>query len=94
MTGRPMYEDDPSGSRYGLTGAWTALTGIALTQTTAAPSWVGVPGIVIGPVLMLCSLEFVGSHEPAGWTLAERLTPITYIAWSLWLIVMGIALLA
>jgi hypothetical protein len=53
-----------------------------------------VPGIVIGPILMLCSLEFVGGHERAGWKLAERLTPITYIAWSLWLIVTGIALLA
>ena len=79
---------------YLLTGAWTTLTGVALTQTTAAPNWVGVLGIVIGPVLMLCSLEFVGRHEPTGWTLAERLTPITYIAWSLWLIATGIALLA
>jgi Domain of unknown function (DUF4386) len=79
---------------YGLTGAWTTLTGIALTQTTAAPGWVGVPGIVIGPILMLCSLEFVGRHEPDGWKLAERLTPITYVAWSLWLITTGITLLA
>jgi uncharacterized protein DUF4386 len=79
---------------YLLNGAWTTLTGIALTQTTAAPIWVGVLGIVIGPVLMLCSLEFVGRHEPTGWKLAERLTPITYIAWSLWLIATGIALLA
>jgi hypothetical protein len=79
---------------YGLTGAWTTLTGVALTQTSAAPGWVGVLGIVIGPILVLCSLEFVGSHEPAGWKLAERLTPITYIAWSLWLVVTGVALLA
>jgi hypothetical protein len=79
---------------YLLTGAWTTLTGVALTQTTAAPSWIGVLGIAIGPVLMLCSLEFVGRHEPTGWKLAERLTPITYIAWSAWLIATGIALLA
>ena len=70
------------------------LIGIALTQTTAAPGWVGVPGIVIGPILMLCALEFVGSHEPTGWKLAERLTPITSITWSLWLIATGLALLA
>jgi Domain of unknown function (DUF4386) len=79
---------------YALTGAWTTLAGIALTETAAAPSWVGVPGIVIGPVLMLCSLEFIGTHEPAGWKLAERLTPIAFIAWSLWLIAAGLALLA
>jgi hypothetical protein len=78
---------------YGLTGAWTTLTGIALTQTTAAPGWVGALGIVIGPVLMLCSLEFVGGHEPNGWKLAERLTPVTYVAWSLWLAATGVALL-
>jgi Domain of unknown function (DUF4386) len=79
---------------YLLTGAWTTLTGVALTQTTAAPSWIGVLGIAIGPVLMLCSLEFVGRHEPTGWKLAERVTPIAYIAWSAWLIATGIALLA
>jgi Domain of unknown function (DUF4386) len=78
---------------YGLTGAWAALAGVALTQTTAAPGWVGVLGIVIGPVLMLCSLEFVGGHEPNGWKLAERLTPIAYVAWSLWLAATGVALL-
>ena len=79
---------------YGLTGVWTALTGIALTQTAAAPSWLGVLGIVIGPILILCSLEFVGGHEQSGWKLAERLTPITYVAWSLWLVATGVALLA
>jgi hypothetical protein len=78
---------------YSLTGAWTTLAGVALTQTTAAPAWLGVLGIVIGPILVLCSLEFVGGHEPAGWKLAERLTPVTYIAWSLWLVATGIALL-
>jgi hypothetical protein len=37
---------------------------------------------------------FIGSHEPAGWKLAERLTPLTYVARSLWLIATGVALLA
>lgn len=79
---------------YGLTGAWTTLAGAALTQTSAVPAWVGVVGVVIGPLLMVCSLEFVGGHEPTGWKLAERLTPPTYIAWSLWLTATGVALLA
>ena len=79
---------------YGLTGAWTTLSGVALTQTTEVPGWLGVLGIVIGPVLMLCSLEFVGVHEPSGWKLAERVTPGAYIAWSLWLVATGVALLA
>jgi hypothetical protein len=78
---------------YGLTGVWTTLTGVALTETSAVPTWIGIVGIVIGPILVLCSLEFVGSHEPSGWALAVRLTPTTYIAWSLWLIATGVALL-
>jgi hypothetical protein len=41
-----------------------------------------VLGIVVGPVLMRCSLEFVGSHERDGWRVAEQLTPITSVAWS------------
>jgi hypothetical protein len=77
---------------YLLTGAWTTLAGVAITQSEAAPGWLGVVGIVIGPVLMLCSLEFVGAHERDGWKLAEKLTPLAYVAWSLWLIATGVAL--
>jgi hypothetical protein len=78
---------------YGLTGAWSALAGVAITQSSAAPSWLGVVGIIAGGALLLCSLEFVGAFEPAGWTIAGKLTPIAYIVWSLWLIALGIALL-
>src|SRR5215210_7152308 len=69
---------------YALTGTWTTLAGAALTQTAAVPAWLGVAGLVVGPVLMLCSLEFVGRHEAGGWSVAERLTPPAYVAWSLW----------
>ena len=77
---------------YAFTGLWTVLAGVALVQSDAAPAWIGVLGIVIGPVLMLCALEFVGRHEPGGWKVAERLTPPAYVAWSLWLVATGIAL--
>lgn len=77
---------------YALTGAWTTLAGVALTQTAAAPAWIGVLGIVIGPVLALCALEFVGGRED-GWKVAEKLTPIAYVAWSLWLAATGVVLL-
>ncbi len=77
---------------YLLTGAWTILVGIAFTQTSLAPTWLGIPAILIGAVLVVCSLEFVGPAERDGWKLAATLTPITYIAWSLWLIAAGIAL--
>lgn len=78
---------------YLLTGAWTILVGIAFTQTDLAPSWLGIPAIVIGAVLVVCSLEFVGPAERHGWKLAATCTPITYIAWSLWPIAAGISLL-
>jgi hypothetical protein len=79
---------------YLFTGAWTTLVGVALTQTAEVPSWLGAVGIVVGPILMACSLEFVGRAEAAGWKVAERLTPVAYVAWSLWLVATGIALLA
>jgi hypothetical protein len=78
---------------YLFTGTWTVLVGAAITRTTLAPNWLGVPGMVIGAVLMLCSLEFVGPAERSGWKLAATLTPITYIAWSLWLVALGITIL-
>ena len=74
---------------YLFTGAWTTLAGVALVQSAAVPGWLGVIGIAIGPVLAACSLEFVGR----GWKPAERLTPIAYIAWSLWLVATGVALI-
>jgi hypothetical protein len=65
---------------YALTGTWTLLIGVALTQTTAAPTWLGIVGLAIGPLLILCSFEFVGRFEPSGWKLAGTLTPIAYVA--------------
>ena len=79
---------------YAFTGAWSVLAGVALTQTDAVPAWVGVPGIVVGAGLLVCSFEFVGRHETSGWRLAETLTPIAYVLWSLWLAVAGVGLIA
>lgn len=76
-----------------FTGAWSVLVGVAMTQTTALHPAVGVAGIIIGAILVLCSFEFVGPAEPEGWKLASLLTPVTYVAWSLWLLATGVALL-
>jgi hypothetical protein len=78
---------------YLLTGAWSLLAGVAMTQSTAVPAWLGVMGIIVGAVLALCSLEFVGSFELNGWELAAALTPAAYIVWSLWLVAVGVFLL-
>jgi hypothetical protein len=77
---------------YALTGAWTILAGAALVQGDAVPGWLGAIGVAIGPLFLVCALEFLGRFEPTGWKLAGRVTPIAYIAWSVWLVALGIGL--
>nr|WP_243847596.1 DUF4386 domain-containing protein [Microbacterium ulmi] len=78
---------------YLFSGAWTVLVGVAILQSDVVGWWIGLAGIVIGAILALCSLEFVGPFEERGWTFAGALTPIAYIAWSLWLAGLGVAFL-
>ncbi len=78
---------------YAFTGVWSILVGIAIVDSTALADWLGILGIAIGPLFCLCSLEFVGGFERSGWKLAGALTPVAYIAWSVWLLVLGVALL-
>jgi hypothetical protein len=78
---------------YLLTGAWSLLVGVAMIQSSAFDGWLGWPGVIIGLFLVIGSLEFVGRFEEQGWKLAGTIVPITYIAWSLWLILTGLILL-
>ncbi len=78
---------------YLLTGLWSVLFGFALMSSTELSEWFGWAGIVIGLGLMVASLEFLGPNEERGWTLAGDAVPFLYIAWSLWLLAMGVALL-
>ena len=64
-----------------------------MIQGPAVPGWLGVVGVAVGAVLVLCSLEFVGPFELRGWKLAGTLTPVAYLVWSLWLVATGVALL-
>lgn len=79
---------------YLFTGVWSVLIGIGVIQGTTVASWLGWPGIVIGAGLAVGSAEFLGPNEERGWGLAGAAIPVLYIAWSLWLLAMGIALLA
>lgn len=79
---------------YLFTGAWTVLVGVAMLQSSAFEAWLALPGIAIGVALVAGSLELCGRLEEKGWKLAGTIVPIAYIAWSLWLIVAGIVLLA
>ena len=78
---------------YLLTGAWTMLVAVSIVSGGAIASWLGWIGLPIGAALVIGSLEFVGPNERAGWRLAGIIVPIAYIAWSLWLVALGIGLI-
>lgn len=78
---------------YLLTGIWTLLVAASVLSTAVLPGWLGLLGIPIGIALLIGTLEFVGPNEERGWPLAGTIVPIGYIAWSLWLIALGVGLL-
>ena len=78
---------------YLFTGLWTALAGVALIQSDLLHPLFGIVGLVLAPLFVLGSLEFVGPFEERGWKLAAALVPLAYIAWSIWLLALGIGLL-
>jgi hypothetical protein len=78
---------------YLLTGLWTLLVAASILSTAVLPGWLGIVGLPIGLALLVGTLEFVGSNERDGWPLAGTIVPIAYIAWSVWLIALGVFLL-
>jgi hypothetical protein len=78
---------------YLFTGSWTALVGMAVIQSDLLHPAFGVIGLVLSPLFLVGSAEFVGANEENGWSFAGSLVPLAYIGWSLWLLALGIALL-
>jgi hypothetical protein len=78
---------------YLATGVWTILVAVSILQGTILPGWMAVVGLGIGVALLIGTLEFVGPNERDGWAIAGTIVPIAYIAWSIWLIVLGVLLL-
>jgi hypothetical protein len=78
---------------YLFTGLWTLLIAGSIFSTAVLPGWLGIVGVVIGIALLVGTLEFVGPNEPDGWPLAGIIVPIAYLAWSVWLIALGVFLL-
>jgi uncharacterized protein DUF4386 len=79
---------------YLFTGAWTLLVASAMLQSSSFEDWLAWPGIAVGALLIVGSLEFVGRFEEHGWKFAGTVVPIAYIAWSLWLLAAGVVLIA
>jgi hypothetical protein len=78
---------------YLLTGLWTLAVAGSILATTVLPAWLGLLGIPIGTAILLGTFEFMGAYEADGWRLAGVVVPVAYIAWSVWLIALGIGLL-
>jgi hypothetical protein len=78
---------------YLLTGLWTLLVSASIWSTAVLPGWLGVIGAVIGVALLIGTLEFVGPNERDGWRVAGVIVPVAYVAWSAWLIALGVFLL-
>jgi hypothetical protein len=79
---------------YLFTGLWSVLIGVGVIQGEPLASWLGWPGVVIGAGLVIASTEFLGANEERGWRLAGAAIPILYVAWSIWLFALGVALVA
>ena len=78
---------------YLLTGAWTTIVAASLASTASVAPWLAWSGVPIGAALIIGSLEFVGPNESKGWSVAATVVPVAYVAWSLWLIALGISLI-
>jgi uncharacterized protein DUF4386 len=78
---------------YMFTGLWTGLVSIAVIQSDVLNVLFGVVGLVLALLFLLGSMEFVGASEKEGWKFAGALVPIAYIGWSLWLLLLGAAIL-
>jgi Domain of unknown function (DUF4386) len=78
---------------YLASGFWTILLAASILGGSVLPGWLAIVGVVIGVALLVGTLEFVGPNEAEGWALAGTIVPIAYIAWSIWLIVLGVWLL-
>lgn len=72
---------------YLFTAAWTILISVMMIGTPMFGALMGIFGIVAAAGIL------VGLLEPAGWKPAGAINAISYLVWSLWLIVSGIILL-
>jgi hypothetical protein len=78
---------------YLFTGLWTLFVAASIVSTSVLPAFLGWLGVPIGVAVLVGTLEFVGPNERDGWPLAGKIVPIAYIAWSVWLIALGVFLL-
>ena len=72
---------------YLSTSVWAFLLALLMLRAPLFGRWLGLSG-------MLMALGVAtGLLEPAGWELAGTINALSYLAWALWLIVVGVVLL-
>jgi hypothetical protein len=72
---------------YLFTGAWTILISVMMFTSPIFSPLLGIFGIISALGIM------VGLFEPAGWKPAGAINAISYIVWSLWLVISGVILI-
>ncbi|NJN17598.1 MAG: DUF4386 domain-containing protein [Oscillochloris sp.] len=72
---------------YLSTSIWTFLFAVLMLRTTLFNRWIAVIGMALALGIA------AGLLEPAGWEAAGAINAISYLAWALWLIIVGIVLL-
>jgi hypothetical protein len=72
---------------YLFTGSWTILISVMMFTSVIFTPLLGIFGIVSAVGIM------TGLLEPAGWKPAGAINAMSYVAWSLWLIISGVTLL-
>jgi hypothetical protein len=72
---------------YLSTGVWTFLIALLMLRAPLFGRWLGLSGMLLA--LGVAS----GLLEPAGWELAGTINAISYLAWALWLIAVGVVVL-
>ena len=73
---------------YLFTSIWTALIAVGIIRSPLFGAWLGWAGLI--PALGI----FMGILEESGLRVAGVINAVSYILWSIWLILIGIALLA
>jgi len=73
---------------YLSTSVWTVLISVVILRTGIVPRWLGAIGAVLGLGIA------AGLAEPAGWALGGTINTYSYLLWALWLIAIGVVLLA
>jgi Domain of unknown function (DUF4386) len=72
---------------YLSTSVWTFLVALLMLRSPLFGRWLGLSG------MLLALGVTTGLFEPAGWELAGTINALSYLAWALWLIVIGVVLL-